>query len=161
MAQIALLRTDVRTEALRGIIGELLAMDGPRRHLGGMMSGLEIRYDLGEGHPLLGRRMPDRDLATPGGATRVYELLRSARGVMLGFASHLVLDEVYSVDWRGVRPKLKSSAGTAFKLGSSSLAATATCYAILGGLLWLAYKDSLKPVEEIPDPPARYNRRVM
>jgi len=84
-----------------------------------------------------------------------------AGGVMLGFASHLVLDEVYSVDWRGVRPKLKSSAGTAFKFGSSSLAATATCYAILGGLLWLAYKDSLKPVEEYPDPPARYDRRVM
>ena len=54
-----------------------------------------------------------------------------------GFA----LDEIYSVDFRGVKIKLKTSAGTAFKFGSSSLIATAACYAILGGLLYLAYKD--------------------
>jgi membrane-bound metal-dependent hydrolase YbcI (DUF457 family) len=67
-----------------------------------------------------------------------------ACGVMLGFLSHLILDEVYSVDWRGVKPKLKASAGSAFKFGSSSLFATATCYAILGGLLYLAYRDLKK-----------------
>lgn len=67
-----------------------------------------------------------------------------ACGVMLGFLSHLVLDEIYSVDWRGVKPKLKASAGTAFKLGSSSTVATATCYAILGGLLYLLYLDVKK-----------------
>ena len=61
--------------------------------------------------------------------------------VMLGFLSHLVLDEVYSVDWRGVKPKLKASAGSALKLGSTSLVATATCYSLLGGLLYLAYLD--------------------
>jgi membrane-bound metal-dependent hydrolase YbcI (DUF457 family) len=64
-----------------------------------------------------------------------------AVGVMLGFLSHLILDEVYSVDWRGLRPKLKSSAGSAMKVASSSVPATATCYAILGGLLYLAYLD--------------------
>jgi membrane-bound metal-dependent hydrolase YbcI (DUF457 family) len=64
-----------------------------------------------------------------------------ACGVMLGFLSHLILDEVYSVDWRGVKPKLKASAGSAVKLGSSSLIATATCYSVLGGLLYLAYLD--------------------
>ena len=64
-----------------------------------------------------------------------------ACGMMLGFLSHLILDEVYSVDWRGVKPKLKASAGSAFKFGSTSLVATATCYAILGGLLYLAYLD--------------------
>jgi len=67
-----------------------------------------------------------------------------ACGVMLGFLSHLILDEVYSVDWRGVKPKLKASAGSAFKFGSSSLVATATCYLILGGLLYLAYLDLQK-----------------
>ena len=67
-----------------------------------------------------------------------------ACGVMLGFLSHLILDEVYSVDWRGVKPKLKASAGSAFKFGSSSLIATATCYSILGGLLYLAYLDYVK-----------------
>lgn len=67
-----------------------------------------------------------------------------ACGVMLGFLSHLILDEVYSVDWRGVKPKLKASAGSAVKFGSSSLPATATCYLILGGLLYLAYLDLKK-----------------
>jgi membrane-bound metal-dependent hydrolase YbcI (DUF457 family) len=67
-----------------------------------------------------------------------------AVGVMIGFLSHLVLDEIYSVDWRGVKPKLKASAGSAFKFGSSSLFATGTCYLILGGLLYLAYLDYKK-----------------
>lgn len=70
--------------------------------------------------------------------------LMLAGGVMLGFLSHLVLDEVYSVDWRGVRPKLKSSAGSAVKFMSSSAIATATCYAVLGGLGYLAYQDYLR-----------------
>lgn len=67
-----------------------------------------------------------------------------ACGVMLGFLSHLILDEVYSVDWRGLKPKLKASAGSAFKFGSSSLPATASCYLMLGGLLYLAYVDYVK-----------------
>jgi membrane-bound metal-dependent hydrolase YbcI (DUF457 family) len=71
-------------------------------------------------------------------------------GVMLGFLSHLVLDEIYSVDWRGMTPKLKSSAGTAFKFGSSSVFATATCYTILGGLLYLLYLDYKKTGGELP-----------
>ncbi len=45
-------------------MAELLRIDGPGRHLGGIMSGLDLRYDLGEEHPLLGRRMPDLDTAT-------------------------------------------------------------------------------------------------
>ncbi len=60
-------------------------------------------------------------------------------GVMVGFLSHLVLDEVYSVDWRGLKPKLKASAGSAVKFASSSVPATVTCYLTLGGLLYLAY----------------------
>ncbi len=78
-----------------------------------------------------------------------------AGGVMLGFLSHLVLDEVYSVDFRGLRVKLKASAGSALKFGSSSLPATAACYALLGGLLYLAYQDALAPA----DPPAVTPRR--
>ncbi|MFM8274573.1 MAG: metal-dependent hydrolase [Gemmata sp.] len=64
-----------------------------------------------------------------------------AVGVMLGFLSHLILDEVYSVDWRGLKPKLKSSAGSAVKFFSPSLPATAVCYLLLGGLTYLAYLD--------------------
>jgi hypothetical protein len=67
-----------------------------------------------------------------------------AGGVMIGFLSHLILDEIYSVDWRGVRIKLKSSAGSAVKFMSTSLVATATCYAILGGLGYLAYQDYIR-----------------
>jgi 2-polyprenyl-6-methoxyphenol hydroxylase-like FAD-dependent oxidoreductase len=83
MAQVALLRTDDRTNALRDIMSELLAMDEPRRHIAGMMSGLDIRYDLGEGHPLLGRRVPDLDLVTADGPVRLFTLLHEARPVLL------------------------------------------------------------------------------
>ncbi len=83
MAQIALLRTDGRTNALRDTISELLSMDEPRRRLAAMMFGLDIHYDLGEGHPLLGRRMPDLDLVTASGPLRVFTLLHDARPVLL------------------------------------------------------------------------------
>ncbi|MFX8327789.1 hypothetical protein ABTL71_19195, partial [Acinetobacter baumannii] len=59
MAQIALLRSDDRTNALRDFVGEFLKLEQPRKRTAAMMSGLDIRFDLGGGHPLLGRRMPD------------------------------------------------------------------------------------------------------
>ena len=83
MAQVALTRVDDRTEALRDSVSELLGMDEPRRRFGAMMSGLDIHYDLGEGHPLLGRRMPDLDLMTADGPLRVFALLHDARPVLL------------------------------------------------------------------------------
>ena len=86
MAQVALGRTDERTTALREIMTEILKMDEPRKRIAGEMSGLGIRYDLGEGHPLLGRRMPDLDLITANGPLRVYALLRNARPVLLNLS---------------------------------------------------------------------------
>jgi 3-(3-hydroxy-phenyl)propionate hydroxylase len=83
MAQVALLRTDDRTNALRETMSELLGMDEPRKRVGAMMSGLDIHYDLGEGHPLLGRRMSDLDLVTADGPLRVFTLLHDARPVLL------------------------------------------------------------------------------
>jgi 3-(3-hydroxy-phenyl)propionate hydroxylase len=83
MAQIALRRPDDRTKALGEIVSELLGMDEPRRRLAGMLSGLDVHYDLGEGHPLLGRRMPDLDLLTADGPVRVFTLLHDARPVLL------------------------------------------------------------------------------
>ena len=83
MAQVALLRTDDRTDALRGVVAELLGIDEPRRRLAAEMSGLGIHYDLGPGHPLLGRRMPDLDIVTASGPLRVFTLLHDARGVLL------------------------------------------------------------------------------
>jgi flavin-dependent dehydrogenase len=83
MAQTALLRPDERIEALRDTVSELLSMDEPRKRIAAMMSGLDIHYELGEGHPLLGRRMPDLDLVTSGGTVRVFTLLHDARPVLL------------------------------------------------------------------------------
>ena len=87
MAQTALMRADERIEALRDAVSELLSMDEPRRRFAGMLSGLDIHYDLGEGHPLLGRRMPDLDLAGADGALRVYTLLHDARPVLLNLGA--------------------------------------------------------------------------
>ena len=83
MAQVALRGTDERTAALRDTMAELLSMDEPRKRFAGMISGLDIRYDLGEGHPLLGRRMPDLDLVTADGPLRVFTLLLDAKPVLL------------------------------------------------------------------------------
>jgi len=83
MAATALSRGDERTNALRETMSELLKMDEPRKRYAAMMSGLDIRYDLGTGHPLLGRRMPDLDLVTPNGQLRVFTLLHDARPVLL------------------------------------------------------------------------------
>ncbi|MDQ5834727.1 MAG: FAD-dependent monooxygenase, partial [Actinomycetota bacterium] len=83
MAHVALRRPDERTEALRDTIAVLLRADEPRRRFAAMMFGLDIHYDLGEGHPLLGRRMPDLDLVTADGPLRVFELLHDAKPVLL------------------------------------------------------------------------------
>jgi 3-(3-hydroxy-phenyl)propionate hydroxylase len=83
MAQVALRRPDERTKALGDTLSELLMMDEPRRWLAAEMSGLGIHYDLGEGHPLLGRRMPDLDLISANGPLRVFSLLHDARPVLL------------------------------------------------------------------------------
>jgi 3-(3-hydroxy-phenyl)propionate hydroxylase len=82
MAQVALQRTDDRTEALREIVSELLGTEEARKRIAAEMSGLGVHYDLGEGHPLVGRRMPDLDLATANGPLRVFRLLHEARPVL-------------------------------------------------------------------------------
>jgi 3-(3-hydroxy-phenyl)propionate hydroxylase len=87
MAQVALSSPGERHQALRETLADLLAMDEPRRHVAAMLSGLDIRYDLGEDHPLVGRRMPDLDLLTTAGPTRVFTLMHEARPVLLDLAS--------------------------------------------------------------------------
>jgi FAD binding domain-containing protein/aromatic ring hydroxylase-like protein len=98
MAQIALRRTDERTKALQNIFAELLGLDEARERIAAMMTGLDVRYELGEGHPLLGRRMPDLDLVTAEGPLQFFTLLHRARPVLLN------LDEPGAFDitpWRG------------------------------------------------------------
>jgi len=83
MALTALTRADARIEALRDVVADLLSADEPRTRLAAKTAALDIRYDLGEGHPLLGRRMPDLDIVTADGPARVFSLLRDARPVLL------------------------------------------------------------------------------
>ena len=83
MAQTALGRGDNCTEALRETMTELLEMDEPRKRYAALMSGLDVHYNLGEGHPLLGRRMPDLDLVTASGPRRTFTLLHCARPLLL------------------------------------------------------------------------------
>jgi 3-(3-hydroxy-phenyl)propionate hydroxylase len=103
-ATSALQRQDARIASVRDLLDDLVAMDEPRRHVVGLISGLTVHYDLGEGHPLLGRRMPDLDLRTGDGGVRVYALLHAARPVLvnLGPAGSLDLgpwaDRVQLVD---------------------------------------------------------------
>jgi 2-polyprenyl-6-methoxyphenol hydroxylase-like FAD-dependent oxidoreductase len=87
MAQTAVNRGDPRTNALRGVISDLLKMDEPRKRYAAMMSGLDVHYDLGPGHPLLGRRMPDLDVITADGPRRVFTLLHEARPILLDLGS--------------------------------------------------------------------------
>jgi 2-polyprenyl-6-methoxyphenol hydroxylase-like FAD-dependent oxidoreductase len=92
MAQAALQRQDERIKALVDVVSELAIMDEPRRRLAGIISGLDIHYDLGDGHPLLGRRMPDLDLVTVGGPLRVFELLHDAKPVLLNLGERHAFD---------------------------------------------------------------------
>jgi 2-polyprenyl-6-methoxyphenol hydroxylase-like FAD-dependent oxidoreductase len=111
VAQSSLLLADERIKTLGDTISELLSMDEPRKRFAARMSGLDIHYDLGEGHPLLGRRMPDLDLVTPGGTVRVFTLLHDARPVLLNLGKPstfdispwadrvLAIDADYHGDW--------------------------------------------------------------
>jgi hypothetical protein len=110
MANVALLRPDDRVKALGDAMSELLGVDENRKRFGAMMSGLDIHYDLGEGHPLLGRRMPDLDLVTADGLLRVFTLLHDARPVLLnlgepgGFDITPWADRVQLIDAEYVGP---------------------------------------------------------
>jgi hypothetical protein len=86
MAAVALRRPDERTKAVREIVADFLNMDAPRKKYAAMLSGLDVHYDLGKGHPLLGRRMPDLELLTGNGPLRVFTLLHKARPVLLNLS---------------------------------------------------------------------------
>jgi 3-(3-hydroxy-phenyl)propionate hydroxylase len=92
LAQVALRRMDDRSRAAHEVVSELLRMEEPRKRYAAMMSGLDIRYDLGEGHELLGRRMPDLDIVTASGPSRVFALLQHARPLLLNFGKPVGFD---------------------------------------------------------------------
>jgi len=104
MAATALNRGDERTNALRETVSDLLKLDQPRKQYLGMISGLDICYDLGAGHPLLGRRMPDLDVVTADGPRRVFTLLHEARPVLLNLGEPGALDAASSPWAERTRP---------------------------------------------------------
>ena len=110
MALGVLQRRDDRMKALVDLVAELAVMDEPRRRLAGRVSGLDIHYDLGGGHPLLGRRIPDLDLSTSDGPRRAFTLLHEARPALLnvGPPGHLDIrpweDRVQLIDAAYVGP---------------------------------------------------------
>jgi hypothetical protein len=110
MAQGALQRRDERMKPLVEMVSALAVMDEPRKRLAGIISGLDIHYDLGEGHPLLGRRMPDLDVVTADGPLRVFTLLHQAKPALLnlgepgGFDISPWADRVQLIDAAFVGP---------------------------------------------------------
>jgi len=116
-AQIALLRrNDDGRKAAREVVSELLAMDEPRKRYGAMMSGLDIHYDLGQGHPLLGRRMPDLALTVDGRPVQLFTLLHDARGVLLDFGGLDVPDIPDTALWAGRVTRVDARYGGAWAL---------------------------------------------
>lgn len=83
IASSMLQRQDARIGAVRDLMNELTGFEAARRYVVGLLSGLVVAYDLGEGHPLLGRRMPDLDLVTTDGPARVYGLLHEAQEALI------------------------------------------------------------------------------
>ncbi|CAM3541849.1 FAD-dependent monooxygenase [Kibdelosporangium persicum] len=80
---------------LRKVMAELVEYPEVHRHLARMVSGLAVRYDVGEGgHPLLGERMPHVELITADGKTSTTELMRPARGVLIDCADDAGLRQV-------------------------------------------------------------------
>ncbi len=99
VTQALLQRGDARTEAVRATFADVLGADEPRTQVAALLAGLDVVYDLGGGHPLVGRRMPDLDLATANGPRRVFELLHDARPLLLNLGELGILDP-FSVDGR-------------------------------------------------------------
>ncbi|MFD8309295.1 FAD-dependent monooxygenase [Streptomyces sp. NPDC059690] len=84
LAQRTLYLGGAEVDPLRQVFGELVRHEEVQRHLVGMVTGLDIRHDVGgAGHPLLGRRLPDRQVTRDGVKQSVLGLLASGRGLLL------------------------------------------------------------------------------
>ena len=111
MALAALRQPDERSKALADFVSTLVTLDEPRRRVAAETCGLAVHYDLGDGHPLLGRRMPDLDLVAGAGRRRLFTLLHEARPVLvnLGEPGRIdiapwgdrvrAIDATYGGDW--------------------------------------------------------------
>ncbi|MFF1546642.1 FAD-dependent monooxygenase [Streptomyces sp. NPDC058291] len=95
LAQRTLYLGGDEVDPLRQVFGELVRHDEVQRHLVGMVTGLDIRHDVGgDGHPLLGRRLEDRQVTVDGVKRSVLSLLESGRGLLLDLADSAELRAV-------------------------------------------------------------------
>jgi 3-(3-hydroxy-phenyl)propionate hydroxylase len=142
MALVALRRPDDRTKALGDYVSEFLSMDEPRKRMAAEMSGLGVHYDLGAGHPLLGRRMPDLDLVTRTGPLRLYTLLHRARPVLLNLGEPGTFD---ITPWSDRVQTIDASYDGALELPATGVVATPTAVLIRpdGYVAWAG--DSVQP----------------
>jgi 3-(3-hydroxy-phenyl)propionate hydroxylase len=147
MAQVALLRRDDRITALVDILSELISMDEPRKFLAAMLSGLDVRYDVGAGHALLGRRMPDLDLVTADGTLRLFTLLRGARPVLLNLG-HPGLD---ITPWADRVQLISAEYGGAWELPAIGVVAAPSAVLIRpdGYVAWAGDRTELGLVEAL------------
>jgi 2-polyprenyl-6-methoxyphenol hydroxylase-like FAD-dependent oxidoreductase len=88
-AQTLLGRPGPHADALRETVAALVETDAANDTLGTMISALDLKYPIGDEHPLLGRRVPDLDLKTANGTVRLYELLHRGRPILLDFDGRL------------------------------------------------------------------------
>jgi 2-polyprenyl-6-methoxyphenol hydroxylase-like FAD-dependent oxidoreductase len=95
---VLMMTADEDVASLRDILADLLRLPEANRYLAGMISGLDVCYDMPgcSAHPLLGRRVPDWDLDTADGPTRVSWLLRSGCGLLLDFGQHPAFPDMTS-----------------------------------------------------------------
>jgi hypothetical protein len=163
---VALTSPDERQQTLRAAMVELLSMDEPRRSVAASISGLDIHYDrcdeLDAAHPLVGRRMPDLDLDTDHGPTRVFALLHAAKPVLLTFGAPDAFD---IAPWTGCVRRVDATYGGAWEL--PVLGAVTAPAAVLirpdGHVAWVgALTDSTLPdvITTWFGPPARVIRSV-
>ncbi|MDW5329502.1 FAD-dependent monooxygenase [Plantactinospora sp. KLBMP9567] len=91
-AQGQLILGGAEVQPLRDVLSELIGYEEVSRHLAAKVSGLDIRYDVGDGaNPLLGMRMPHLDLIAGIRRTSSTELLRRGRGLLLDLNDNAVL----------------------------------------------------------------------
>ncbi|GAA2787067.1 rifampin monooxygenase [Saccharopolyspora taberi] len=87
-AQMTLLGTDPGATALRELLSELMDFEEVNRYLTGMITAVDVRYDFGEGHELLGARLRDVQLKRG----RLYELMHGGRGLLLDQTGQLSVE---------------------------------------------------------------------
>ncbi|WP_406393311.1 rifampin monooxygenase [Streptomyces sp. NBC_00887] len=87
-AQITLLGADAGATALRELFSKLMDFEEVNRYVTGMITAVDVSYDFGEGHELLGRRMRDVELKQG----RLYELMRGGRGLLLDRTGRLSVE---------------------------------------------------------------------